>query len=131
MAILVLVFLAIAAFALPFFAVAGVATILLTLCEPKTRFGAVACYIVPASAILAAVIVWGSTVDLWRYAEPIMRRIAWPALTLICLGIIAGRFCSRRQLETPVTLEARWSSHLRHLTMRWSERRTDVCPHLR
>src|SRR2546423_9406216 len=101
---LVLLLLGIAAFVIPFLAVVILTTILFTLCDPKTRFGAIACFVVPAFAILSGLVVWGSTIDLWRYAEPVMWRLAWPALALICLGIIAAGFAvaasRRRQLRS-------------------------------
>jgi len=104
MVILVLILLGIAAFALPFLAVVILTTILFTLCEPKTRFGAIACFAAPALAILCGLVAWGSTIDLWRYAEPVMWRLTWPALALICLGIIAAGFAvaasRRRQLRS-------------------------------
>ncbi|MEY2494617.1 MAG: hypothetical protein QOJ45_1109 [Verrucomicrobiota bacterium] len=90
MVILVLVLLSIAAFVIPFLAVVILTSILFTLCDPKTRFGAIACFTAPALAVLGGLVAWGSTIDLWRYAEPIMLRFAWPALALSSLGIAAG-----------------------------------------
>jgi hypothetical protein len=102
--VILLIFIGIAAFAVSFLAVVILTTILFTLCEPKTRFGAIMCFGVPALAILSGLVVWGSTIDLWRYAEPVMQRIAWPALALICLGIITAGFTvaasRRRQLRS-------------------------------
>ena len=92
MVILVLVLLALAAFALPFLAVVILTTILLTLCEPKTRVGAIACFAAPSLALLCSIIAWGRTISLWRYAEPIMLRVTWPALILVCLGIATAGF---------------------------------------
>ncbi|MEY2508563.1 MAG: hypothetical protein QOH01_2892 [Verrucomicrobiota bacterium] len=92
MVMLVLVLLAIAALVIPFLVVVILTTILFTLCEPKTRAGAIACFAVPSLALLCGIIVWGSTIPLWRYAEPIMRTLSWPALALVCLGIITAGF---------------------------------------
>ena len=92
MVILVLVLLAIAAFVLPFLAIVILTTILFSLCEPKTRFGVIACFAIPSLAFLGGIIAWGSTIPLWRVAEPIMRMLSWPALTLVCLGIITAGF---------------------------------------
>ena len=92
MVILVLVLLAIVAFALPFLAVVVLTTILSTFCEPKTRFGAIVCFGVPSLAVLGGVIAWGSTIPLWRVAEPIVQILSWPALALVCLGIVAAGF---------------------------------------
>ena len=104
MVILVLVLLAIAALVLPFLAVVIVTNILFTLCQPKTRFATAACFAVPSLALLCGVIAWGSTIPLWRYAEPVMRGVAWPALALVCIGIITAGFAvaadRRRQLRS-------------------------------
>jgi len=88
----ILVLLGIAAFAVPFFAVVVATTVLHALCQPKTRFGAIACFAIPAVALLCGIIAWGSAIPLWRYAEPITRTLSWPALALVCLGIIAAGF---------------------------------------
>jgi hypothetical protein len=92
MVILFLVLLGIAALVVPFLAVVIVTTILSTLCEPKTRLGAIVCFDVPALTILCGFVAWGRTIPLWHVAEPVMRALTWPAIALVSLGLIAGGF---------------------------------------
>jgi hypothetical protein len=101
-----LIVLAIAAVAVPFFAVVVLANGLLAICEPKTRVAAVACFLVPVVAVLAGLISWGSSSPVWRYSAqgPIIWFLVWPALALACGGIIGAGFTvaafRRRQLRS-------------------------------
>jgi hypothetical protein len=102
----ILVVLAVAALAVPFCVVVVLANFLLTICEPKTRLAAVTCFVVPAIAVLSGLIVWGRSSAVWRYSAqgPIIWFLAWPALALVCVGIIGAGFAvaafRRRQIRS-------------------------------
>src|SRR5436190_17920194 len=90
----ILVVLAVAALAVPFCAVVVLANFLLTICEPRTRLVAATCFVVPAVAVLSGLIAWGSSSAVWRYSAqgPIIWFLVWPALALVCVGIIGAGF---------------------------------------
>ena len=102
----ILVVLAVAALGIPFFCVLVLANALLAMCEPKTWLAAVTCFVVPAVAVLSGLIVWGSKSAVWRYSAqgPIIWFLVWPALGLVCVGIIGAGFAvatsRKRQLRS-------------------------------
>jgi hypothetical protein len=86
----------------PFGAIAIVANVLLAMCEPKSRLGAVICFMVPTLAVLFGVIrlAWSNAHWLYPLFWPFLLRI----LGLVCIGIIAAGFAvaagRRRQLRS-------------------------------
>jgi hypothetical protein len=119
--VILLIFLGIAAFVVSFLAVVILTTILSTLCEPKTRFGATLCF-----AVRIGHPQWAGR--LGQYDRPLAvcgARHAAHRVASACLDLPRhhrGWFYGCRQQETSVTLEARWSCHVHHLTSRCSER---------
>jgi hypothetical protein len=89
-----LIILFVAAFAVPFFAVLVLARALLLAADPKTRSGAILCFLIPMFTVLAGLISWGGASSVWRYSPqgPVIWFLVWPVLAAVCLGIGAAGF---------------------------------------
>ena len=62
----------------------------LALCEPKTRLGAVICFVAPAVTVLSGVLALGWSNARWLY--PLSWPLVFRALGLACIGIIGAGF---------------------------------------
>jgi hypothetical protein len=86
----------------PFVVIAVVASALLAMCDPKTRLGAVICFVVPTVAVLVGVIALAWSNARWLY--PLFWSLLLRALGLVCIGSIAAGFAvaasRRRQLRS-------------------------------
>ena len=86
----------------PFGIAAVVASVLLAICEPKTRLGAILCFGVPAVAVLSGVIAVGWSNAAWLY--PLFWPLVLRALGLACIGVIGAAFAvaafRKRQLRS-------------------------------
>jgi hypothetical protein len=88
--------------ALPFAVVVVGACVALDIFQPKTRLGAVICYVVPAVAFLSGVVAVGGTRG--GYLFPLFWPLVLRGLGPVCIGIFGAVFpvaaCRKKQLRS-------------------------------